>query len=105
VKLGNTLSTVCAAGSSTAYTIGVFTIGKTLYSDINVTIAITGSTFVVLTSTNHVYNLNTSTGVIGADTGIICGSGTSGTYRVGNTLSTVCAQTTGTLYTSGAFRG
>jgi hypothetical protein len=103
VKLGNTLSTVCAAGSSTAYTIGVFTIGKTLYSDIDVTIAITGSTFVVLTSTNHVYNLNTSTGVIGADTGIICGSGTSGTYRVGNTLSTVCAQTTGTLYTNGAF--
>jgi hypothetical protein len=77
--------------------------GKTLYTDINLTTAKTGFIYVEETVSNHVYNLNTSTGVVGSDTGIVCGSGTSGTYKLGIDITTVCGNTNSTLYTSGAF--
>jgi hypothetical protein len=102
-KTGTNSSTVCAQANVTLYTKGAFAVGKTLYTDSGTTTAKTGATFVVQVSTNKIFALNTTTGVIGQDTGLICGSGVAGTYKTGTTLTTVCAQTSTTLYTSGAF--
>jgi hypothetical protein len=74
-KVGNVLTTVCNAGNVTLYTNGIFTVGGTLYTDINLTIPETGFTLVVRGDTNFIYNLNTSTGVIGSRTNNKCGSG------------------------------
>jgi hypothetical protein len=101
--VGNTLSTVCAGAPVTLFTNGAFGVGQTLYSDIILLTPETGFTFVVNTATNHVFALNTSTGVVGADTGVICGSGTAGVYKTSSTLTNVCSQAATTLYTSGSF--
>lgn len=70
--LGNDSSTICPGGLVTLYTSGAFAIGKTLYIDSALTTRKTGFTFVVLHSNAHIYNLDTSTGVVGSDTGLSC---------------------------------
>lgn len=100
--LGNDTSTICAGSPETLYTNGVFAVGGTLYNDSALTSPVTGSSYVVNASNNHIYNLNTSTGQIGADTGLACGVYSS-TFRIDNSSGTVCAQAPVTLYhTSGS---
>jgi len=101
--LGNDSGTICAGLETDLYTSGSFGVGKTLYLDNELINAVTGYTFVVNTATNTIYNLNTSTGVVGSATGGTCSGGTSGTYKTDNDSSTVCAAGNSTLYTNGAF--
>lgn len=70
IQLGNTLSGVCAAAVSTLYTSGTFVPGSTLYIDAAMTTPVTG--FVYALYNGIIYNLNTSTGVLGTDTGQSC---------------------------------
>ena len=70
--LGNSTGTICAGASQTLYTNGSFAPAKILYSDPGLTTPVTGFSFVVNSADNHIYNLNSSTGVIGSDTGLTC---------------------------------
>lgn len=72
--VGNNTATICATAISNRYTNGAFAVGKTLYTDSSLTTPVTGYAYVVNGLDGHVYNLNTVTGVIGADTAISCNS-------------------------------
>lgn len=103
VRLGNVLSGVCALSTETVYTENPFGTGETLYYDINLTNLVRYYDYVVDTTTSIVYNLNDTTGVVGTETGIVCGSGISGSYRLGDIINSVCTEDLITLYTDGAF--
>jgi hypothetical protein len=74
--LGNSTGTICSNAASTYYTNGAFAVGGTLYIDSALTTPVTGSSYVANVATGHIFNLNSSTGAIGADTGIACSSTT-----------------------------
>ena len=75
-RLGNDTGTICSAGVVTLYTNGVFAVGGILYTDSGLSTPQTGYSYVVDTATNIIYNLNTSTGVIGSSTGLACSTNT-----------------------------
>ena len=99
--LGNNSGTVCAGSETDLYTSGSFGVGKTLYLDNELINAVTGYDFVVDTATNTIYNLNSSTGVVGSSVGS-CTGGTAGSYKTDNDSSTVCSAADSTLYTDGS---
>lgn len=70
--LGNTLGSVCSNPSVTRYTNGAFNPGGVLYNDSALSSPVTGSVYVVNLATNGIFNLNSTTGVIGASTGTNC---------------------------------
>lgn len=70
--LGNSTGSICSGGTVTLYTNGAFTGGGILYRDSALTTPVTGEAYVVNGSNNIIYNLNTSTGVIGSSTGLSC---------------------------------
>lgn len=100
--LYNSTVGICDQAPSTLYTLGAFAVGGYLYTDVSLTTPITGYSYVVDAATNKIYNLNSSTGQIGSDTGLTC-SVYSGTFRLGNTELAVCAASTGTLYSGTPF--
>jgi len=71
-KLGTTNPGVCTAGTVTLYSNGAFAIGDVMYTDIGLTNPVTGYTFIVNTADNHIYNINSTTGLVGSDTGNVC---------------------------------
>lgn len=71
-SLSNSSVTICTTLPVTRYTNGSFAPGKVLYTDAALTTPQTGDVFVLDQSTNKIYNLNTSTGLIGSDTGLNC---------------------------------
>lgn len=101
--VNSVLYNICASSPMILYSNSPFAIGITLYLDSGLTTPITGYTLVAPVSTQQVYGLNTSTGVVGSSTGITCGSGTGGSYQLGNTLGSICSQMSQVLYTSGGF--
>ena len=94
---------VCGDTPHTLYSSAPFATGVVLYTNIGLTTPLTGYTYVAAVSTGLIYNINSSTGVIGTSTGSSCTSGTSGTYQLGNSTGTICSSGTVTLYTNGAF--
>ena len=100
--LENMLYLICGATPITLYTSQPFGAGITLYSDIGLTTPVTGYLYVTLNGYN-IFNLNTSTGKVGSDTGSACTTGTGGLYRVDNSTATICAVPQDTYYTNGAF--
>jgi hypothetical protein len=74
--LGSDTGTICAGGQTNLYTDGAFAISGTLYLDSGLTSPVTGYDYVVNTANNHIYNLDTVTGVIGSDTGLSCSDNT-----------------------------
>lgn len=75
-RLGNDTSTVCLVPQVTLYTNGDFVVGGTLYTDSALTTPVTSYSYVVRviisSGSDVVYNLNSSTGQIGATTGLGC---------------------------------
>jgi hypothetical protein len=100
-KLSTTTEGICDETTIILYTDGAFAIGKVLYYDIILSNFVTGYTYV--THGGYAYALNSSTGVIGSITAIVCGSGTPTTVKLGTSSLTVCANSNTTVYTSGAF--
>lgn len=98
----NNLYTICGTTPLTLYSSAPFAAGIIMYSDIGLTTPVTGYTFITTNSSN-IYGLNTSTGVVGTDTGSACSTGTAGSYILGNNTGTICNGTPQTLYTNGAF--
>jgi hypothetical protein len=68
--LGNDTGTICDGSVDTLYTDGAFAVGGTLYSDVSLTLPVTGFAYVV--SGGIIYNLNSITGQIGSSTGLSC---------------------------------
>ena len=81
--LGNDTSTICSGTPQTLYTSGAFAVGGTLYYDSALTTVVTGYSYVLQSSTNKIYNLNSSTGQIGSDTSLSC---TTNTVRITSTM-------------------
>lgn len=102
--LSNSTIGICSSAFTIRYTNGAFAVGKTLYVDSALTTPQTGYAYAYHVGTNRIYNLNSSTGVIGADTGAGC-TFFSSTFRRGNDLGTVCGAGTLTLYSSSPFVG
>lgn len=101
--LSNASYTVCGATGITLYTAIPFAPGVVVYQDAGLTIPVTGFTFIASASSGHVFGLNTGTGIVGADTGLLCSTGVAGTYIVGNSSPAVCFNAANTYYTNGPF--
>jgi predicted choloylglycine hydrolase len=74
VQLDNSTATICAASIVTVYSTSVIlTTGDTIYYDSGLTTLVTGYDYVVDAAGNpSIYDLNSGTGVIGADTMLDC---------------------------------
>jgi hypothetical protein len=73
-KYGSDLSTICSQSEQTVYIISsaAFTTGTTVYSDAALTIPLSGNIYISETLSGTIWNINSSTGVIGTSTGNIC---------------------------------
>lgn len=84
------------------YTNGTLAAGSTVYSDASLTTPVTGYSYLIIIASGKIYTINSVTGVITGDTGIVCGV-YSGTFRRGATDVDACAAATETLYSSIVF--
>jgi len=91
----------CAADTY-VYTNGALSVGGTVYTDVSLTTPLTGYSYLTDGATSKIYTLNSITGVITGDTGLLCGT-YSGTFRRGNSDLLACAAATETLYSSAPF--
>jgi hypothetical protein len=99
----NASYTVCGASGITLYTAIPFAPGVVVYQDAGLTIPVTGFTFIASASSGHIFGLNTITGVVGLDTGLLCSTGVSGSYIVGNSSPAVCSNAANLYFTNGPF--
>lgn len=100
--LDTVIYNICGNSPVTLFSSVPFASGVTMYTDAGLTTAQTGYTFIAPSSGN-IFTLNSSTGVVGSDTGNICNSGTPGVFILGNNTVTICSEPSITLYTSGSF--
>jgi hypothetical protein len=70
----NNAATICSVSTTTYYTDGSFAIGKVIYTDASLTNPLTGFTYIAWYDgdTGRIYNINSTTGVVGANTGLTC---------------------------------
>jgi hypothetical protein len=101
--LDNSAYTICGQAPTTLYSNSPFASGVTMYTDIGLTTPVTGFTFISAATSGNIFAIDTSTGVVGVDTGNGCTNGVAGTYILGNDSGTICSGSTTTLYTNGAF--
>jgi hypothetical protein len=101
--LGNVLYSLCGGSPTTLYSSLPFASGVQMFTNIGMTTPVTGFILIVSTTGGNIFNLNTSTGVVGSSTGSLCTSGTPGSYILGNSTSSICSGPVVTLYTNGAF--
>lgn len=100
----NILYAICGGSPVTYYTSAPFAIGVIVYTNIGMSIPLTGYSYIA-DSSGNIYTMNSATGEVLSDTGSDCSSGTSGLYFLGNNTGTICSSGTSdfTLYTNGAF--
>lgn len=101
--LDNVIYNICGDSPVTLYSSSPFASGVTMYSDAGLTTIVTGFTYIAPVSTGQIYTLNSSTGVVGVNTGNTCTSGTPGSYVLGNNTGTICSGSPVTRYTNGPF--
>lgn len=100
--LDNVIYTICGASPVTLYSGVPFASGVTMYSDIGLTTPVTGFSYIVPISSNQIYLINTSTGVVGSNTGSSCTSGTPNSFKFANNTGIICSSASVTRYTNGA---
>lgn len=101
-RLDTVLANICDNSTQLLYSAAPFAPGVTMYSDPSLMTLVTGSSYIE-NAAGEIFNINSTTGVVGADTGSNCGNGTAGTYILGNSTGTICSGTPVTLYTAGPF--
>jgi len=101
--LDNVIYAICGDSPVILYSNVAFGPGTTMYTNSGLTTPVTGYTLIANTLNGAIYNLNSTTGVVGSATGSNCTSGTAGTYILGTNPGTICSGSTVTLYTNGAF--
>lgn len=74
VRYGTTTEIVCSGGLDPVYTGGGETIspGATIYTDASLTMLLTGQNYIVEEGVGDIYNIDSGTAVIGADTTLDC---------------------------------
>lgn len=100
-QFGIDSGTVCDAIPETLYSASIFNHGVQMFTDISLNTPLTTFTFIVNPSNNHIYAIDPTTGVIGFDTGDICGTFITGSYRYSTDALTLCATSPNDLYSSG----
>ena len=99
----NTLYAICGSGTVTLYTAAPFDVGVIVYTNVGLTIPLTGYSY-ISDSSGSIYTIDTSTGQVLADTGSTCNTGTASKVLLGNDTGTICAQAPSLVrYTNGAF--
>lgn len=101
--LDNVLYAICGDISVTLYSSAPFGTGVIMFTDPSLTMPVTGFIYIAPVTTGTIYNINTSTGLVGSPTGNNCASGTPDSYILGNDSSAICPGSLITLYTSGPF--
>lgn len=101
--LDNIIYNICGDSGTTLYSSVPFATGVTMFTNAGLTTPVTGFSLIVQVGTGSIYHINSSTGVVGTNTGSNCASGTSGSYILGNNAGTICGGAIVTLYTNGAF--
>lgn len=94
---------ICGNSGVVLYSNVPFATGMILYTDIGLTTPLTGYDYVAPFTTAEIFEVDPSTGLVGVNTGGVCGGGTLGTYLLGNNSGTVCSASSTGLYTDGAF--
>lgn len=101
--LNNVLYSLCGGDPVVLYSSAPFGTGVTMYTDAGLTTIVTGYIYIASALDGIIFEINTSTGVVGSPTGNVCNTGNPGSYRIGNNTGTICAQPIVTLYTNGSF--
>jgi hypothetical protein len=101
--LDNVIYNICGESPVTLYSSSPFATGVTMYTDIGLTVVLTGYTYISSSSGGNIFQIDTTTGIVGSDTLSACTSGTAGIYIRGNNTATICAGLPHTLYTNGVF--
>ena len=101
--LDNSSYAICGDAPVTLYSSLPFAPGVVMYTDSGLTTKATGYLFIASISSHAIYQMNSTTAVVGAATGGLCNAGTLGTYQLGNSTGTICASLVLGLYTNGAF--
>lgn len=91
VRLGNDLDIICGADSALVYVANYLEAGVFIYTNINLTTPVTGYNYVVAPS-GLIYVLNSITGEVVSNSGSVCQTGASDTYKLGNDPDTICAE-------------
>jgi len=102
VMLGNNTGTICCGTIETVYSSGIAQVGSTLYTDEALSIPVTTYSYVFFVNDNIIYNLNSATGVIGADTGVTCAA-LGNFYQYSIVYGDIESAVPVMLYTPGAF--
>lgn len=102
VILGNNAGTICSGTITTVYSNGAAIVGGVLYTDLALSVPVTGFDYVLFLQDNVIYNLNNVTGVIGADTGSNCNAN-GNLYIYSIVASDLINATENKLYTPGSF--
>jgi hypothetical protein len=102
-RFGTVLGTICEQVPGTLYSSTPFGPTVIMYTDAGLSTPLTGNNYIAPVGSGEIFNLNPGNGQVGADTGSNCGSGTAGTYILGNNTATICGGSPVTLYTAGAF--
>jgi len=102
VILGNNTGTICTGTITTVYSDGEAVVGSVLYTDLALSVPVTGYDYVLFLNDNIIYNLNNATGVIGADTGITC-TANGNMYQYSVVYNDIDDAAEVKLYTEGSF--
>lgn len=94
---------ICGDSPVTLYSSSPFAPGVVMYTNIELTVPVTGYTYISSSSSGNIFHLNSSTGIVGADTGSSCTAGTAGSYILGNSTGSICSGSPVVKYTNGAF--
>ena len=95
--------TVCAATPETVYcTSSSPTTGDIIYSDKALSVPLSGHSYIVIDGSLDIYNINSTTGVIGSAYSASC-SGEYDYYQVSKTIADITEQNVTLLYSSSAF--
>jgi hypothetical protein len=97
------MAAICSVISEDFYVESIVQIGAIIYTDVNLTIPLTGYGFFEYDANGRIYTLDPSTGEILDTTTGICNGGTAALYKTGNNLSDLCGDTPTTYYTLGDF--
>lgn len=94
-QLGNTSGAACSAGITAVYTSGTFVTGDTIYLNSGLNSPVVGFIYVLIGGI--IYNLNSTTGVLGTNSGLSC-SVNNISVAYSNSNSAICSAIPQTIY-------
>lgn len=96
----NIIYNICGNVASTLYSSAPFGIGVIMYTNLALSIPLTGYTFIA-DNTGDIYTIDSATGEVLTNTGTSCNFGSPYQVILGNSSGTICAGTAVTRYLNG----